>query len=65
MYERKNLDLAKMLMAIDNLYSKCSEGTVKVKHNHEEFAEEAETKTKKGKKGDSKKAEDKVGKKKG
>ena len=37
-YERKNLDLAKMLMAIDNLYSKCSEGIVRVKYNYEEFA---------------------------
>lgn len=65
MYERKNLDLAKMLMAIDNLYSKCSEGIIKVKHNHEEFAEETETKAKKGKKGDIKKPEEKTGKKKG
>ena len=54
MYERKNLDLAKMLMAIDNLYSKCNEGVVRIKHNHEEFAEETETKNKKGKKGDKK-----------
>lgn len=54
MYERKNLDLAKMLMAIDNLYSKCNEGIVRIKHNHEEFAEETETKNKKGKKTDKK-----------
>ncbi len=39
MYERKNLDLAKMLSAIDNLYSKCNEGIVRIKHSHEEFAE--------------------------
>lgn len=59
MYERKNLDLAKMLMAIDNLYSKCNEGIVRIKHSHEEFAEETESKNKKVKKGDEK------GKKKG
>jgi len=40
LYEKKNLDMAKMLMAIDNLYSKCGEGVVRIKHNHEEFAEE-------------------------
>jgi hypothetical protein len=32
--------MAKMLMAIDNLYSKCGEGIVRIKHNHEEFVEE-------------------------
>lgn len=40
LYEKKNLDMAKMLMAIDNLYSKCGEGIVRIKHNYEEFAEE-------------------------
>lgn len=64
MYERKNLDLAKMLMAIDNLYSKCNEGVVRIKHSHEEFAEETETKSKKGKKGD-KKGDEKSRKKEG
>ena len=54
LYERKNLDLAKMLMAIDNLYSKCSEGTVRVKYNCEEFAEEVEPKNKKQKKAEEK-----------
>lgn len=32
--------MAKMLMAIDNLYNKCGQGGVKVKHNHEEYADE-------------------------
>lgn len=35
LYEKKNLDLAKMLMAIDNLYSKCGEGIIRIKHSHE------------------------------
>ena len=29
-----------MLIAIDNLYSKCSEGVVRIKHSYEEFEEE-------------------------
>ncbi len=33
-YEKRNLNMAKMLMAIDNLYNKCGEGKVKIKHNH-------------------------------
>jgi hypothetical protein len=57
-YERRNLDMAKTLMAIDNLYNKCSEGTVKIKHNHEEYADEVETK-----KNNKKKADDKTKKK--
>lgn len=68
MYERKNLDLAKMLMAIDNLYSKCNESIVRIKHNHEEFAEETESKNKKGKKTEKKgekKGEEKSKKKEG
>lgn len=57
-----------MLMAIDNLYSKCGEGVIRIKHSHEEFAEEIEAKSKKPKKaeekgkskkeGEDKKAED-------
>ena len=39
LYERKNLDLAKMLMAIDNLYSKCNEGVIRIKHSFDEFEE--------------------------
>jgi hypothetical protein len=40
-----------MLMAIDNLYFKCNEGKiVRIKHYHEEHAEETETKNKKPKK---------------
>ena len=50
LYQKKNLDLAKMLMAIDNLYSKCGEGIIRIKHSHEQFAEEVETKNKKPKK---------------
>ena len=60
LYEKKNLDLAKMLMAIDNLYSKCNEGIVRVKHHHEQFAEEIDSKNKK-----VKKTEDKTKNKKG
>lgn len=33
---KKNLNLGKMLMAIDNLYSKCSEGSQRVKHRFEQ-----------------------------
>lgn len=54
LYEKKNLDLAKMLMAIDNLYSKCSEGVIRIKHGHEEFAEELDAKAKKPKKSEEK-----------
>jgi hypothetical protein len=43
-----------MLMAIDNLYSKCNEGIVRVKHSLEEHADESETKKVKTKKGDDK-----------
>lgn len=46
--------MAKTLMAIDNLYNKCSEGTVKIKHNHEEYADEVETKKNNKKKTDEK-----------
>lgn len=41
-------------MAIDNLYSKCGEGVIRIKHSHEEFAEEIQTKAKKTKKIDDK-----------
>jgi hypothetical protein len=54
LYEKKNLDLAKMLIAIDNLYSKCSEGVVRIKHSFEEFEEEIEAKAKKPKKEEKK-----------
>ncbi len=47
-------------MAIDNLYNKCSEGTVKIKHNHEEYADEVELK-----KNGKKKVDDKAKKKDG
>ena len=43
-----------MLMAIDNLYSKCNEGIVRIKYNYEEFAEETEPKNKKPKKTEEK-----------
>lgn len=46
--------MAKMLMAIDNLYSKCGEGGVKVKHNHQEYADEVEVKKNGKKKNDEK-----------
>ena len=39
-------------MAIDNLYNKCNEGTVKIKHNHEQYADEVETKKNSKKKND-------------
>jgi len=35
---KKNLNLGKMLMAIDNLYFKCSEGSQRIiKHRYEEY----------------------------
>jgi hypothetical protein len=33
---KKNLNLGKILMAIDNLYFKCSEGSQRIKHKFEE-----------------------------
>lgn len=43
-----------MLIAIDNLYSKCGESVIKIKHNHEEFAAQIDPRPKKGKKVDEK-----------
>jgi hypothetical protein len=37
-----------MLMALDNLYSKCGESPIRIRHDYEEFKNEKETK--KGKK---------------
>lgn len=59
-YERRNLDMTKTFISIDNLYNKCNEGTVKIKHNHEEFADEVETK-----KNNKKNSDDKTKKKDG
>lgn len=41
-------------MAIDNLYTKCGEGIVRVKHTSEQFIENIETKKTKPKKGQDK-----------
>ena len=57
-YAKKNLDLARILMALDNLYFKCQESPIRVRHDFEEYKNEKETKkTKKKveKKGEEKK----------
>ena len=36
---KKNLNLGKILMAIDNLYFKCSEGSQRIKHKYQEYLE--------------------------
>lgn len=34
-YAKRNLDLAKILMALDNLYFKCTESVIRIKHDYE------------------------------
>ncbi len=58
--EKRNLNMTKMFMAIDNLYNKCGEGPVKIKHNHEDYADQVETKN-----NGNKKFDDKIKKKQG
>lgn len=42
-------------MAIDNLYSKCSEGVIRIKHSFEDYADETEPKKAKKKTDDKSK----------
>ena len=55
-YAKKNLDLAKILMALDNLYFKCGDSKIKIKYDYEEFKNENETKKNKKKPEDKKNA---------
>jgi hypothetical protein len=46
-----------MLMALDNLYSKCGESPIRIRHDYEEFKNEKENKKGKRKTGQKKNKE--------
>lgn len=46
---QKNMSLGRMLMAIENLYNRCQEGSSKIKHELEEPRQEKQKDSKKGK----------------
>lgn len=54
---KRNLDLAKILIALDNLYFKCSESGIRIKHDYQEFKNDKQAKKNKKKQDDKKKKE--------
>ena len=58
-YAKKNLDLAKILIALDNLYFKCQTSGIKISHDYTEYQNQNENKKNKKKAEDKKKNKEK------